>query len=66
MKFPKRLFVKHEEDRDTTYLVAAEDCDELAGDVGGVIPVGVYELVNTAKLATKAEFQSDKRRVKRS
>lgn len=65
-KLPKKLFVKWDEPGDgEQYLVAAEDAETLAGDVGNTIDVGIYELVSTAKLATRAEFQADKRRKRR-
>lgn len=65
-KLPKRIFVKYDDPGDgEEYLIAADDYETLATDVGGVVVVGIYELVSTGKLATKSEFQADKRRAKR-
>lgn len=61
-KFPRRLFVKIIKDNDTQYWQAEEDCEALAGEVGGQEDVAIYEYTGRGKLATKAEFVSDKRR----
>ena len=66
MKLPKRVFVKVEMvSAKEEYLACSADCEDLATEVGGVTPVGIYELVSTGKLATKAEFAADKRRAKK-
>jgi hypothetical protein len=66
MKLPKKVFVKVERSRDEEYLVCADDCEALAEEVGGVVEVGTYELVMTGKLATKAEFQADKAKARKT
>lgn len=66
VSFPKKIFVKREQSGGETYLVCAEDMVELAEDAGSTIPIAVYELASTAKLATRAEFVADKARAKRS
>lgn len=66
-QLPKKIFVKWYDAGDgEPYLQADTDCEGLADDVGGVVSVGTYELTSTGKLATKAEFQADKKRAKRS
>ena len=47
MKFPKVLFVKQEEDGDTTYHVPSENLVDLA-EKDEKVHIGVYELRETS------------------
>lgn len=47
--FDKTIYVKREQDRDTSYLVSTGDPSELVA-VGEKIVVGVYELVGTEEI----------------
>ena len=45
---PKTIFVKIEHDGTTSYLVADDDIDSLAG-MGEVIKIGTYKLVEVSE-----------------
>lgn len=45
-RFPAKLFVKIEEDGDTSYFVADGNLDALA-EMAQTIKIGVYQLVET-------------------
>jgi hypothetical protein len=50
-RFPAKLFVKVEEDGDTSYFVTADDISEF-GIIGETVKVAVYQLVETTFLET--------------
>jgi hypothetical protein len=50
-RFPAKLFVKIEQDGDTSYFVPASSVDELA-EMGETVKIGVYQLAETTYVET--------------
>jgi len=53
MKFPKKIYVKQEQDGNDHYLVAAKDPDQTVAYDEGEITVGIYVLEKTVKMKTQ-------------
>lgn len=55
-KFPEVIYVKQEEDGDSSFLVADDDFAGLA-EMGEAVPVAVYRLESTGILVTESSTQ---------
>lgn len=59
MAFPKKIFVKQDQDGDDVFLIADEDVLALAKNEVSDIKVAAYSLVRTGTVRTTTKFIGD-------